>query len=133
MSRRSKGTPSRKQYDVGYGKPPKAHQFKSGRSGNPRGRPKTTPSISEVAAKELKRRRKVIIDGEQVSLLTIEILIKKLVSDAAKGNFPALKALIQHWHLEDEQLFLGNAVECVFGHAEIRGQHVLRRACEYFA
>ena len=26
--------------DVGYGKPPQAHQFKSGESGNPKGRPK---------------------------------------------------------------------------------------------
>jgi hypothetical protein len=29
-----------KDYDVGYGKPPAAHRFRHGQSGNPRGRPK---------------------------------------------------------------------------------------------
>jgi len=27
-------------YETGYGKPPKAHQWKPGESGNPKGRPK---------------------------------------------------------------------------------------------
>lgn len=32
-------------YDVGYGKPPTTHQFKPGKSGNPRGRPKGSRNV----------------------------------------------------------------------------------------
>ena len=32
--------PGPRDYEVGYGKPPKEHRFKKGQSGNPRGRPK---------------------------------------------------------------------------------------------
>jgi hypothetical protein len=31
-------------YEIGYRKPPKATQFRKGRSGNPRGRPKRSKS-----------------------------------------------------------------------------------------
>ena len=33
---------SKREYEVGYKKPPKEGQFKKGQSGNPRGRPKGT-------------------------------------------------------------------------------------------
>lgn len=36
-------------YKVGYGKPPKGSQFKRGVSGNPKGRPKRRPPVSDAA------------------------------------------------------------------------------------
>jgi hypothetical protein len=36
------------EYQIGYGKPPKAYQFKPGQSGNPRGRPRGRPSKKAV-------------------------------------------------------------------------------------
>jgi hypothetical protein len=41
---RSKSSP----YKVGYGRPPKATQFKPGKSGNPKGRPKGPKSVGAV-------------------------------------------------------------------------------------
>ncbi|MER8583559.1 DUF5681 domain-containing protein [Mesorhizobium sp. M1423] len=46
----SRGKPPRRSktsggYDVGYGKPPPSHQFKPGRSGNLRGRPKGSKNV----------------------------------------------------------------------------------------
>lgn len=31
-----------KEYEIGYGKPPKEYQFKKGQSGNKKGRPKNS-------------------------------------------------------------------------------------------
>ena len=36
------------QYEVGYGKPPKHSQFKTGQSGNPKGRKKGVKNINTI-------------------------------------------------------------------------------------
>ena len=45
--------------EVGYGKPPKQHQFKPGHSGNPKGRPKAAQNANKLARKILSRPIKV--------------------------------------------------------------------------
>lgn len=44
-----------KTYQVGYGKPPQASQFKKGQSGNPKGRQKGSRNLATLLDQELAR------------------------------------------------------------------------------
>ena len=84
--------PKRKSgyYEVGYGKPPKAFQFKPGKSPNPSGRPRKLPELSDLLGKELKRKRHIVEDGRRLAIPTIHILIKRLIELAGRGDIRAL-------------------------------------------
>ncbi|MBL4544643.1 MAG: hypothetical protein JKP95_01895 [Oceanicaulis sp.] len=57
------------EYEVGYGKPPKATQFKKGQSGNPRGRPKMQPKdVAAHMSDLLAEKRPVRVDGKTVMM-----------------------------------------------------------------
>ncbi|MGY4234723.1 hypothetical protein ACVIIW_003670 [Bradyrhizobium sp. USDA 4449] len=81
-------------YEVGYGKPPRERRFKPGQSGNPRGRPKKYPTLTELFADELKRKRTIVEDGQRLRVRTDEILVKRLVDVAAKGGMKALTMMM---------------------------------------
>jgi len=53
-------------YDVGYRKPPAAHRFKPGQSGNPGGRPRAARNVSTLLAAALAQRI-TIREGERTA------------------------------------------------------------------
>ncbi|MCA0372784.1 MAG: DUF5681 domain-containing protein [Proteobacteria bacterium] len=82
-------------YDIGYGKPPKHSQFKPGQSGNPRGRPSGSKSMSTILRKALSERIEVNKGGKRIKRTKLDIAVEQLVNKAAGGD---LKAIVQLAH-----------------------------------
>jgi hypothetical protein len=81
-------------YKVGYGKPPKATQFKPGRSGNPRGRPKGSRNLATDLAAELGEQITVREDGHPRRITKQRALIKSLMAKALQGDVRASAAML---------------------------------------
>src|ERR1700722_8365904 len=72
--------------EVGYGKPPKANQFRKGRTGNPRGKRQGEENIIS-AFKRIVSKRVKIDDGEKVRTITLaEAVILKNYQAALQKN-----------------------------------------------
>lgn len=82
-----------KEYSVGYKKPPRHTQFKSGQSGNRKGRPKKDKPIEDVFLKELRRKVTVNMGGETHKVSKLEALVTQQVNRAASGD-PKATALV---------------------------------------
>jgi hypothetical protein len=103
-----------KDPEAGYGKPPKIHQFKPGRSGNPKGRPKGAKNESTILKEVLQH--KIPIRGPSGNVRKISVLEgihRKVAEDALRGNVKSAGFLLnrygamvsgelQHTELTDE-------------------------------
>ena len=80
-------------YRVGYRKPPKNTQFRKGRSGNPKGRPKGALNISTVLERTLREVVVINENGRRKQVTKMEAAVKQLVNQAASGDLAALRQL----------------------------------------
>lgn len=89
-------------YEVGYAKPPTHTRFKSGQSGNPRGRAKGARDLKTVAGEALKgeflQTLTVVEGGKSRSLTKLGLMITTNVNKAAKGDARALRELLAFAH-----------------------------------
>jgi Family of unknown function (DUF5681) len=83
-----------KDFDVGFGKPPRKSQFKKGRSGNPAGRPKGARNLANDLSAELSEQITIREGGRSRRLSKQRALIKSLTAKALHDDVRATAAVI---------------------------------------
>jgi hypothetical protein len=85
-------------YDVGYKRPPKEHQFAKGKSGNPRGRRRLDPPVyrplMELIIDHLEKPITVKEGRKKRLMATGEAIAAKFVRRALEGDPAAFKLLL---------------------------------------
>lgn len=72
--------------DVGYGRPPRAHQFKAGKSGNPKGRSKGVKNEATILYELLHRKIPIRENGRTRKITVLEAILLRFTEDSLKGN-----------------------------------------------
>ncbi|MET4805591.1 DUF5681 domain-containing protein [Limibacillus sp. MBR-115] len=90
-------------YEVGYGKPPKHSRFKSGQSGNPKGRPKDTKNMKTVLINALNEPVTLTENGRQRRITKAEASVARLLHMAMGGNVTALRLFLSLLPLVEDQ------------------------------
>lgn len=94
---------ARKPYEVGYAKPPRKHQFKKGKSGNPKGRPKGSSNFRVAFRKQLAKTAVVSEGGRRRSLTKLDIGAAQLANKVAAGDLRALMVAFSAGMLDGDE------------------------------
>jgi hypothetical protein len=89
--------PLRALYDVGYAKPPREHQFRPGRSGNPRGRPKGAKNEATILRHLLNRKVAIRRGGRTRKLTVHEAIWLRKIEDALKGDIRSVVFVLNRY------------------------------------
>ena len=82
-------------YEVGYGKPPKQHQFRKGQSGNPNGRPRKNETLADLVVKLLDEPIQVRTKDGTFTMTSREAIVRTLIQRAATGDVRQTKMLME--------------------------------------
>lgn len=82
-------------YAVGFARPPKAHQYAKGQSGNPKGRPKGSRNMATLLREELDRKVAVTVDGLTKKMSKRQVAVRQQVDKAVKGCPKAFQTLLK--------------------------------------
>ena len=85
-------SPEITNYAVGYGKPPLTRRFKSGQSGNRRGRPRGSKNCKTIVREIANEMHTVTEDGQRRRRSTLELMLLALRNRTAEGNVRAFRA-----------------------------------------
>lgn len=82
------------EYEVGYKKPPIHSRFKSGASGNPKGRRKNLVDLKDVVIRELNQKVRIREGDQELRVSKQAALIKSLMNRAIKGENQAVRDVL---------------------------------------
>lgn len=94
-------THDRKAGTVGYGRPPVAHRFQPGRSGNPKGRPKAKRSLATMVRAVMGETIPVTLKGRTRHVPVSEAILMRLREQALAGDHKAIRLLLDLHHALD--------------------------------
>ena len=84
----------RRDYEVGYGKPPLHTRFQKGRSGNPKGRPRGRKNLSSLLNDALNGSVIVVENGRRKKITKREAIITQLVNKSASADLKATQIVL---------------------------------------
>jgi hypothetical protein len=84
--------------EVGYGKPPRRHQFKPGQSGNPKGRKKGVKNEITILQELLQHKVALNERGKTRKIILLEAILRKVAEDCLRGNIKSVGFLLNRYH-----------------------------------
>src|SRR6202171_1150154 len=84
--------------DVGYGKPPRAYQFKPGQSGNPPGRTKGAKNEETILRELLQHKVRINENGKVRKITVLEAILRKVAEDCLRGNIKSVGFLLNRYY-----------------------------------
>ncbi len=89
--------PPKRDYPIGYGKPPVGRRFEKGQSGNLKGRPKIdrVRDIGSVLESIGQESVSITQDGKPKQTTKLEAMIRRQIAEALKGDTPAARSILQ--------------------------------------
>jgi Family of unknown function (DUF5681) len=107
-----------REYEVGYGKPPRHSRFAKGQSGNPRGRPAGAKNLSTLLSDALNETVVVTENGGRRMVSKRQAIITQLVNRSATADFRATKILLDIMRKIEVQNESASPETSAFGEAD---------------
>ena len=83
-----------RDYEIGYGKPPRHTRFQRGRSGNPNGRPKGAQNLATLLSEALNEMVTVAENGRRRKISKRQAIITQLINRSAQADLKATQILL---------------------------------------